>query len=73
MVYVEADVPIDTLATMRSADRVSRALGTSPTREAIDPVNGYFRRVLDCPRQLMETTRVASRESIQLDSVCNYR
>lgn len=73
VVYVEGHATIDTVATARSADRVSRVLGTRATREAIDPVNAYFRRVLDCPRQLMETTRVAARDSIQLDSVCNYR
>lgn len=73
VVYVEGDAPFDSVATRRSAERVSNALGTSRPREAIDPVNDYFRRVLDCPRQLMETTRLTQRDSIQLDSVCNYR
>ena len=73
VVYVEGEATIDTLAAARSADRVARALGTRGTREAIDPVSGYFRHVLDCPRQLMEAARGAQRDSIQLDSVCNYR
>ena len=72
VVYVEGMVPIDTVASARSAERTERALGQKSPREAIDPVNVYFRRVLDCPRQLVAFAR-AERDSTQLDSICNYR
>lgn len=73
VVYVEGDAAIDSAAMARSAERTERALGDRPPRDAIDPVNIYFRRILDCPRQLMPTSRGAERDSTQLDSVCNYR
>lgn len=73
IVYVEGAAPIDTAAMAKSAARTARALGDARPREAIDPVNVYFRRILDCPRQLMDVSRSAERDSIQLDSVCNYR
>lgn len=69
VVYVEGDGTIDHDAMAKSAERVMRALGDATPREAIDPVHSYFRRILDCPRQLMR----AQRDSTQLDSVCNYR
>jgi hypothetical protein len=72
MVYLEGSAAIDTALTSRSAERTRQALGSAQPREAIDPVNTYFRRVLDCPRQLVELSR-AQRDSTQLDSICNYR
>ena len=72
VVYLEGTLAIDTAATARSAERTERALGQKPPREAIDPVNVYFRRILDCPRQLVAFAR-AERDSTQLDSICNYR
>lgn len=72
VVYVEGSAAIDTTLTARSAERTASALGSASPREAIDPVNTYFRRVLDCPRQLLELSR-APRDSTQLDSICNYR
>ena len=73
VVYLEGSAPIDTVLTAQSAERTARALGNATPREAIDPVNTYFRRVLDCPRQLMAMARAAQRDSTQLDSICNYR
>lgn len=62
---------IDTVAARRMGDWVERRLGTRPPRAAIDPVHGYFRRMLDCPRSLLEVARNA--DSPRLDSACNYR
>jgi hypothetical protein len=75
VVYVEGNASLDSAATARSALRVERALGARPVRDAIDPVNDYFRSILECPRRLLQYERAAraSRDSIQLDSVCNYR
>lgn len=73
IVYVEGAAPIDSAAMARSAERTARALGDARPRDAIDPVNIYFRRILDCPRQLRDVSRSAERDSVQLDSVCNYR
>ena len=73
VVYVEGGSGMDTVATQRSAERTARALGDARPRDAIDPVNSYFRRVLECPRQLMAVSRSAQRDSVRLDSVCNYR
>ena len=73
VVYVEGGAGIDTAATARSAERIARALGADAPREAIDPVNTYFRRILECPRQMLSMARSAQRDSTQLDSVCNYR
>jgi hypothetical protein len=78
VVYVSSDsapsdsMPMDTGTTRAIAALVASRVGTAPPRPAIDPVNTYFRRMLDCPRQLLDSTR-ATRDSTQLDSVCNYR
>lgn len=71
VVYVEGAGGIDTVAVRRMADWVERRLGTRAPRAAIDPVHGYFRRMLDCPRSLLEVARNA--DSPRLDSACNYR
>ena len=73
IVFVEGGGDVDTAATARSGERTARALGDRRPRDAIDPVHGYFRRILDCPRQLIAMSRAAQRDSTQLDSVCNYR
>jgi len=75
VVYAEGNAPLDSAATARSAQRVERALGARPVRDAIDPVSVYYRRILECPRLLLQHARVARapRDSTQLDSVCNYR
>ena len=62
---------IDTAAAARWTDWVRRELPSRETRDAIDPVHQYFRRLLDCPRQLLETARGG--DSTRVDSVCNYR
>lgn len=69
-VYVEGGV-IDTLVERRWAEWVDRRIPHLPVRPAIDPVHAYFRTLLDCPRQLLETTR--GRDSVRLDSACNYK
>ncbi len=71
IVYVEGTADIDTVAARRWSAWVAETLPRSATRPAIDPVNGYFRRVLDCPRQFLEQAKSA--DSTRLDSVCNYR
>lgn len=71
IVYVEGSQPIDSARTARMASWVDSTLGTASPREAIDPVNVYFRRLLDCPRQLENGAPNA--DSIRLDSACNYR
>jgi len=70
VVYVEAG-SIDTVAMRRMAQWVDRRLGPRAPRAAIDPVHRYYRRMLDCPRQLLELGRNA--DSTRLDSACNYR
>jgi hypothetical protein len=70
MVYVEGE-RMDTVMTSRIASRIETELPEREVRAAIDPVNQYFRRMLDCPRQLIETSQNA--DSTRLDSVCNYR
>ena len=70
MVYVEGEAT-DTVTTRRIASRIEKDLQDRQVRAAIDPVNQYFRRMLDCPRQLIETSQKA--DSTRLDSVCNYR
>jgi hypothetical protein len=62
---------IDTVAVKRWSDWVAARVPSRSTRPAIDPVNVYYRALLDCPRQLLERARKA--ESNRLDSVCNYR
>lgn len=71
LVYLEGATPIDTAASRRWAAWVEQRLGTREPREAIDPVHRYFRRMLDCPRQL--ATFAVTADSTRLDSVCNYR
>ena len=71
LVYVEAVAGIDTSAARRWAEWVAARVPARATRAAIDPVNEYFRKVLDCPRQLGEYAQKA--DSTRLDSVCNYR
>ena len=77
MAYVERDstaAAVDTATSSRIARLVDARVGTRKPRQAIDPINAYFRRMLDCPRQLVEESRAAAaRDSTQLDSVCNYR
>lgn len=72
LVYVAGgSVPVDTLRSRQLADWIEARLGTRPPREAIDPVNAYFRRMLHCPRAML--ARDALADSTRLDSVCNYR
>jgi hypothetical protein len=71
LVYVEGPAGVDTAAARRWAAWVEQRLDTRDVRPAIDPVNNYFRRMLDCPRQLLSVTR--SGDSSRLDSACNYR
>jgi hypothetical protein len=71
LVYVEGDQPVDRVQSGRLARWVERELGSKPTRPAVDPVSAYFRRMLDCPRQL-ESLAVEA-DSTRLDSACNYR
>ena len=70
VVYVEGE-GIDTVAMRRTAAWVEERLGTRAPRDAIDPVQRYFRRMLDCPRLLLEFAQSA--DSSRLDSACNYR
>jgi hypothetical protein len=78
VVYVASDsasgdtVAIDTVTSLRIARLVDARVGTRTPRPAIDPVSSFFRRMLDCPKQLVVAAR-APRDSTQLDSVCNYR
>jgi hypothetical protein len=71
LVYVEGAAPVDSAASARLADWVQARLGDRPPREGIDPVNSHFRRVLNCPRQLLVAGQHG--DSTRLDSVCNYR
>jgi len=74
-VYVEGTDSIDIAASRRVAAWVDARLrgpnGVRQPRASIDPVNSYFRRLLDCPRQLATMAQTA--DSIRLDSACNYR
>jgi hypothetical protein len=78
VVFVAADsgagpaMSIDTVTSNRIASLVTSRVGSATPRPAIDPVNSFFRRMLDCPRQLVAAARAPS-DSTQLDSVCNYR
>ena len=71
LAYVEGSTPIDTLAAKQWAAWVERRLPARMARQAIDPVSEYFRRMLDCPRQL--ASHAQKSDSTRLDSVCNYR
>ena len=71
IVYVEGEESVDTVAMKRAAGWVERRLGNRVPRDAIDPINAYFRRMLDCPKTLLESARGA--DSTRLDSACNYR
>jgi len=71
VVYIEGAESIDTVAMRRMADWVARKLGARAPRDAIDPVHRYYRRMLDCPRLLLEFKENA--DSTRLDSACNYR
>jgi hypothetical protein len=69
--YVAGPAMIDSAAAARWASWVAAKLPKRDVRPAIDPVNSYFRRLLDCPQQFSLAGR--SRDSTRLDSVCNYR
>ena len=72
LVYVNGErAGVDTAGTRRMAQWVERELGSRAPRESIDPVNRYFRRMLHCPRQMLDTAILS--DSTRLDSVCNYR
>ena len=72
LVYVNGERSgVDTARTHRMSEWVERELGSRPPRESIDPVNRYFRRMLNCPRQMLDTAILS--DSTRLDSVCNYR
>ncbi|HYC51512.1 MAG TPA: DUF2723 domain-containing protein [Gemmatimonadaceae bacterium] len=68
--YVEDGARVDTAASLALSRWVEERLGTRPPRAAIDPVNSYFRRVLNCPRQLSDSA--VRSDSTRLDSACNY-
>lgn len=71
LVYVEQSGSIDSAAARRWDAWVSSRLSDRRVRPAIDPVNDYFRRVLDCPRQFASMAQKV--DSSRLDSACNYR
>lgn len=71
VVYVEGSGSVDTVAMRRMTGWVAGRLGTREPRDAIDPVHRYYRRMLDCPRLLLELGQNA--DSTRLDSACNYR
>jgi hypothetical protein len=72
LVYVNRESgSVDTARTRQMAEWIGRELGQRTPRESIDPVNRYFRRMLDCPRQMLDTAILS--DSTRLDSVCNYR
>jgi hypothetical protein len=71
VVYLESSAPIDSAANMAFAQWLDTRIGDAPPRAAIDPVNSYFRRVLNCPRQLVDPA--IRSDSTRLDSACNYR
>jgi hypothetical protein len=66
-----APVRIDTVAVRTWTEWVDRRIPSRETRPAIDPVNSYFRRVLDCPSALLSLAQTG--DTTRLDSVCNYR
>ncbi|HMC54859.1 MAG TPA: DUF2723 domain-containing protein [Gemmatimonadaceae bacterium] len=69
-VFVEGGT-VNTLAARRWSDWVRANMPAGEVRQAIDPVQSYFRGLLDCPRQLAQAARGA--DSVRLDSACNYR
>jgi hypothetical protein len=71
VVYVADATGIDTASTNRWGEWVRRRLPAREVREAIDPVNSYHRRLLECPGQLRDLARMG--DSTRLDSACNYR
>ena len=72
LVYVAGgSAPVDTARSRALADWIDARVGGRRPREAIDPVNAYFRRMLNCPRAMLSPGALA--DSTRLDSVCNYR
>jgi hypothetical protein len=71
VVFVAGATGIDTASTRRWAEWVRAMVPARETRETIDPVSSYHRRLLDCPEQL--GVYAQSRDSTRLDSVCNHR
>ncbi|MGH7677170.1 MAG: protein O-mannosyl-transferase family [Gemmatimonadaceae bacterium] len=71
IVYVEGSARVDWDASRRIAAMVDGRLGSRAPRDAIDPINAYFRRMLDCPKTLLAAGEAA--DSTRLDSACNYR
>ncbi|HEU4993974.1 MAG TPA: DUF2723 domain-containing protein [Gemmatimonadaceae bacterium] len=69
--YFEGNERVDTAAALRWSRWVSERLPRDSVRETIDPVNTYFRSLLDCPRQL--ANHRAQGDTARLDSACNYR
>ena len=69
MVFVADSVGVDSLVTDSIAFKIERELGNALPRDAIDPVSGYFRRMLECPRQISRSRHDAR---VQLDSICSY-
>jgi hypothetical protein len=70
LVYSEGS-GIDTTASNRIATFAAQRVSAREVRPAIDPINAYFRRLLDCPRTFVDIARGA--DSTRLDSACNYR
>jgi hypothetical protein len=71
LVYLDGRSGIDTGAMRHWADWVQRRLPDREARTAIDPINAYFVKALECPRQFSEFA--ARGDSTVLDSTCNYR
>lgn len=64
-------IEIDTAAANRWARWVAARVPRRVTREAIDPVNSYHRRLLDCAEQLAAFAQ--NSDTTRLDSACNHR
>ena len=71
LVFVEGASGVDTVAARRTADWIGERVPSTATRPAVDPVASYFRRTLECPRELVALAQTG--DSTKLDSVCNYR
>ena len=71
MVFVEGAERIDTASTAAWSRWVASKVPLRTTREAIDPVNSYHRRLLECPAHL--DFLATSGDSTRLDSFCNYK
>jgi hypothetical protein len=69
MVFVADSVGVDSIVTDSIARMIEGQVGNAPARDAIDPVSGYFRRMLECPRQIARSRRDVL---AQLDSICSY-